>query len=559
MKKFLWIFISVSLPIIFFLFFMMNNNEKEKNNDQNLENSTNEEESILTAEQFIQKVLLYAKDGKVFHAPFIAGKTTWEEVQDTLGAPEKMEHTTVGDYANFSTKDLSVGIDHHLVFDIRSYHDGLANIRLNDIKKQLGEPEKITYYEDETTSEMILYYSLNDEYVIKWILPKATEQLKDPKVHHISVITKDNPGKYANLVNQMTLVEKIGQLFFIGISVDTLDDEAKRLITEQKVGGIIFFKDNLTSTSQIYALLNEINHVNSRHNRYPLFLGIDQEGGKVNRLPSEIAKIPTPLTIGSYENELFAYEYGTLLGKQLTTFGFNLNFAPVLDVNSNPNNPVIGDRSFSNHPEIVAKLGIQAMIGIQDENIIPVIKHFPGHGDTSVDSHLDLPIIRKSLHELEQLELIPFKRAISEGADVVMVAHILLPQLDDQFPASMSEKIITELLRNQLGFQGVVITDDLTMQAITKHYSIPEATIQSIQAGNDLILIAHDYDKIFASIERLKRAVESGEISEERINRSVMRILRLKEKYQLKSQPIENGNIQELNQSIIKILSKYNK
>src|SRR5690606_17176462 len=189
----------------------------------------------------------------------------------------------------------------------------------------------------------------------------------------------------------------------------------------------------------------------------------------------------------------------------------------------------------------------------------PVIKHFPGHGDTSVDSHLDLPIIRKSLHELEQLELIPFKRAISEGADVVMVAHILLPQLDDQFPASMSEKIITELLRNQLGFQGVVITDDLTMQAITKHYSIPEATIQSIQAGNDLILIAHDYDKIFASIERLKRAVESGEISEERINRSVMRILRLKEKYQLKSQPIENGNIQELNQSIIKILSKYNK
>lgn len=247
-----------------------------------------------------------------------------------------------------------------------------------------------------------------------------------------------------------------------------------------------------------------------------------------------------------------------MLGKQLATFGFNLNFAPVLDVNSNPNNPVISHRAISHDPTIVAALGIQMMKGIQSENIIPVIKHFPGHGDTSVDSHLALPMVNKSIKELDQVELLPFKKAIEENADVVMIAHILLPQIDKQYPASISKTIITELLREKLGFNGVVITDDMTMKAITNHYSLQEAALLSVKAGNDMILIAHDEDKIFSIIDELVTSVQRGEISEQRINESVMRILKLKEKYQLSHSLIPNANIEELNKEIHTILNKYN-
>lgn len=528
------------------------------NNEQSEKNPLPEnKEVVFSPEQLINEVIHHAKQGQVLHSPVVAGNLTFDEVKKLIGVPQSIEDTTVGKYVYYPSHNISFGIDGNEIFDVRSYDKTLSTIHLHDILNNLGEAEKTTYYKDETTDQVILYYSLNDDYLIKWVLQKPTTNLPNPEVHHISVITKDNPSKYANLVKNMSLEEKIGQMFFVGISGESVDEMTKHFISDRKIGGIIFFKDNLKSSDQIISLINELKQLNA-NNKYPLFLGIDQEGGNANRLPNEVAPLPSNDSIGYMNNVNYAYEIGTILGKQLDAFGFNVNFAPVLDVNSNPNNPIIGPRSFSSEPNIVSKLGIQVMKGIQFENIISVIKHFPGHGDTNVDSHLQLPVVNKTLEELATLELIPFKEAINEGADMVMVAHILLSNIDNTAPASLSKTIITDLLRGELGFNGVVITDDMTMQAITNHYSIQEATVLSIQAGSDIILIAHDEEKILLAMDELISAVQSGEISEQRINESVVRILRLKEKYQLDSSTIDPVNLEELNLQIQSTLKKYN-
>ncbi len=358
------------------------------------------------------------------------------------------------------------------------------------------------------------------------------------------------------IINQMSLDEKIGQMIFAGISGTSANQKTKELIHKYKIGGIILYAENIETSKQTLQLLNQLKMENE-DNPQPLLLGIDQEGGDVSRLPKEIIHIPTNQEIGARNNSQFSYEIGTLLGKELNAFGFNLNFAPVLDVNSNPNNPVIGDRSFSNDTDVVSKLGIKTMKGIQSQNVISVIKHFPGHGDTSVDSHLNLPVVDKSLEQLDELELLPFKEAIDNGADAVMIAHLLLPKIDGKFPSSMSKKVITDILREQLAFDGVVISDDMTMNAITNNYDMKEAAVESVKAGSDIILVAHDYNKIIATVDALKQAVIKGEISEDRINESVRRIIGLKNKYTIRDKKVKSIDIETLNQFIRNILNQY--
>lgn len=355
-------------------------------------------------------------------------------------------------------------------------------------------------------------------------------------------------------INQMTIEEKIGQLIFTGIRDTVMTEETETLITQYQVGGIILFAHNLEAIDQSVQLLNQLKRENEE-NKLPLFLGVDQEGGRVERLPGIIG-LPTNGAIGIRNSGSFSFEIGETLGKQLNAFGFNLNFAPVLDVNSNPDNPVIGDRSFGDSPELVSKLGIQTIEGMKAEQIIPVVKHFPGHGDTDVDSHFELPSVDKSLEELQKLEFIPFKEAIDAGIEMVMVAHMLLPQIDNEFPASLSEKVITGILRKQLNFDGVVITDDLTMQAISDHYDLGQAAVESVKAGTDIILMAHDYDGVISVYEKLRAAVENGEISEERIDESVERIIQLKWKYELADQQNNDFNPEELNEWIGEVLSE---
>jgi beta-glucosidase-like glycosyl hydrolase len=360
---------------------------------------------------------------------------------------------------------------------------------------------------------------------------------------------KSETPKHSSILSNMSLDEKIGQMIIAGVNGTQVDEPTENLVMRKKVGGFIFYSDHLTGPEQTVHFLNDLKTANNE-NPLPLLLSVDQEGGNVTRLPGELLNFPTNQTIGDLNDPDVSYKLGSLLGKELKEYGFNVDFAPVLDVNSNPANPIIGDRSFSPDPDIVSKLGIQTMKGIQSQNIISTIKHFPGHGDTSVDSHLELPVVNKSRQELESLELIPFTRAIENGADLIMVAHILLPEIDDTYPSSLSKGVITDLLRNKLNYQGAVITDDLTMKAITNHYGIGQAAVQSVKAGSDLILIAHDARKALAAIEAIKSAVKNGELSEERIDESVKRIINLKQKYHLKDTQTGEVNLTELNQEI---------
>lgn len=233
-----------------------------------------------------------------------------------------------------------------------------------------------------------------------------------------------------------------------------------------------------------------------------------------------------------------------------------MNFAPVLDVNSNPNNPVIGDRSFGADPEQVANLGTSTMHGMMDNGIISVVKHFPGHGDTVVDSHKVLPKIEASLERLRQMELIPFQKAIKEGVDAIMVAHLLIPALDHLYPSSMSKAVITDLLRNEMAFNGVVITDDLTMGAIVNEYTVAEAALQSFIAGSDLLLIVGGYEDEISAIETLMSAVETGSITEDRLNESLKRILSLKEKYDVNDEVTGAFDVEMINESYERLMGR---
>lgn len=331
-----------------------------------------------------------------------------------------------------------------------------------------------------------------------------------------------------DFVNKMTLDEKIGQMIVAGFNGTDVNEELINLVNTNKVGGVILFKRNIETSEQLKKLNNNIDGLNKE---IPLFISVDEEGGRVNRLPSDMENFPSAREVGLKNDKDYAYNNGKSIGESLKVTGFNMNYAPVLDIFSNPKNTVIGDRAFGSDVETVSTMGIATMKGIEEEGIISVIKHFPGHGDTSVDSHYGLPIVYKTLEELENFELIPFKKAIKEGCKAIMVSHILLDKIDKQNPSSMSETVITDILREQLGFDGVVITDDMEMGAITENFTIEDACVQSIIAGCDIVLIGSGNESIYNTIQAIKDSILNGKITEERINESVVRIIKLKNEY----------------------------
>ncbi len=387
------------------------------------------------------------------------------------------------------------------------------------------------------------------------------QQTEKPEHHEENVTQPTIPEKVEEdpilkQIETMTLDQKIGQMVVVGIEGTVVNEHIRELIEDYHVGGVILYKQNISDTDQAISLLNSVKEINS-DNTIPLFLSVDEEGGRVTRMPNEFTRLPTNEKIGRINNEDFSHGIGQILGKELKAFGFNMDFAPVLDVNNNPNNPVIGDRSFGSIPELVSKLAIPTMKGIRSQQVVPVVKHFPGHGDTSVDSHKELPVVNKNMEELQSFELIPFKEALENGAEVVMIAHILLPQIDTKYPASMSKSVITDLLRGSMKFDGVVITDDMTMGAILKNYDISEAAVQSVSAGSDIILVAHDFDTEVKVIQALKKSVEDGRIPEKMIDQSVYRILKLKKQYFLKDEAVKTVDVKSINLEISRLLEEY--
>lgn len=360
------------------------------------------------------------------------------------------------------------------------------------------------------------------------------------------------------LLDTMSTDEKIGQLVVVGMDGTQQNEDTQKFIKDYHVGGFIFYKDNIENTKQSLRLFNELKSSNEG-NKVPLWMSVDEEGGRVTRMPEEFLKLPTNQAIGLENDSELSNEIGQVLGRELQGFGLNMDIAPVLDINSNPNNPVIGDRSFGDQAKLVSSLGIATMKGIQSQGIVPVIKHFPGHGDTSVDSHVGLPVVENDLERLRKLELVPFQDAINQQAEVVMIAHLLMPRVDPDNPASLSKIVITDILREELGFTGIVMTDDMTMGAIAENVDLQEASVQTILAGTNIVLVGHDAEKGVAVIQALTDAVENGKISDDVLNSRVYTILKLKEKYGLTNDAAKGPNIQSLNSDIRKILDQVRK
>ncbi len=374
--------------------------------------------------------------------------------------------------------------------------------------------------------------------------PISTEQPGEPSVQPIR-----------ELISNMTVEQKAGQLMVVGFDGTTINSHIKKMIVNHHAGGIILYKKNITSAEQVHSLLNELKGLTDK-DRPPIWLSVDQEGGSVNRMPNEIEKVDAPGNIGNKNNAEAAYRSGQALGLQLKTLGFNWDFAPVLDINSNPKNPVIGNRSYGTTDKDAALYGIEAMKGIQSQQVATSIKHFPGHGDTSVDSHRDLPVITKTKKELEKFELKPFAAALKEQPDSVMIGHLLIPDIDKELPASLSQAVITDWLRKELKYDGVVITDDLTMGGITKHRSISDAALQAIKAGVDVLLVGHDPKAQQEVWNRVVSAVQTGEIEEQRLDESVERILLLKQRYQLSNELTAKFEVAELNKEINNLVNQ---
>ena len=368
------------------------------------------------------------------------------------------------------------------------------------------------------------------------------------------------PDPIAEAVAAMSTEQKVSQLLVAGIEGTQLGQDAVQAVQDYQVGGVILFGRNVESAWQLAELTNGLKDLNGDYT--PLFLCVDQEGGRVDRMPPEVERTPSAWSVGqTLDTEGVGAAYGALLAEECAAFGFNMDFAPSLDIWSNPDNTVIGDRAFGNDWEWTAFFGMSAVESMEEQGgVIPVVKHFPGHGDTSVDSHVALPVVDKSLEELWQSELVPFNMTLNQedyfgaqagpSAPAVMVAHILLSQVDPDYPASLSHRVVTGLLREEMGFDGVVCTDDLTMGAVSNTYGMGEAAVLAVEAGCDLLLVCHGADNLTAARDALLEAADSGRLSPERLDESVKRILSLKTEYGLTNDPVDTPDVDALNARI---------
>ncbi len=347
----------------------------------------------------------------------------------------------------------------------------------------------------------------------------------------------------------LSLEVKIGQLLMAGVLGPALDADARRLIGELHVGNVVLLDRNAVLPAQVRRLTQELQALARTANGIGLFIAVDQEGGAVQRLRTDFTPLPDAATVGASHRPDLARALGEVVGRELRAVGVTMNLAPVLDVNDTPHNPVIGRRAFGATPEVVERMGLAYLEGLRAAGVVAVGKHFPGHGSTTLDSHATLPVVGKDRAALEATELRPFRAAVADGLEALMTAHVAYPALDPMgLPATLSAPILTGLLRGALGFQGVILTDDLGMGAVAERWSPDEAAVQAVRAGADIVVCARLAAPGACPPEALARirdgllaAVREGRLPMARVDATVERILAVKARYQVDRPPPEDA------------------
>lgn len=355
----------------------------------------------------------------------------------------------------------------------------------------------------------------------------------------------------AELVKQMTLEEKVGQLIHIGMAGKAMNPALKADIEKYHVGGVILFEINLGKGPEIKALTDSIQDVESKSpNAIPIFVSIDQEGGRVVRVKDGVEQFPGAAAIGQTGDEAMAHDAGFITAQDLSALGIPFVLAPVVDVNNNPANPVINTRSYGGDPNLVTRMALAYASGVMDASCIPALKHFPGHGNTGTDSHTSLPTVKQDLAQMDAVELVPYKEGIKRGFPVIMSAHIVFPALDPTEPATLSPKILKDFLRTKLGFQGLITTDALEMKAVADRYPPPVLARKAFTAGVDVLLLTSSGERTRLMFESLVDGFKKGELPMQDLDRAVERQIELKiraglfHKYKM-NRPAWSTNVQE--------------
>ena len=338
----------------------------------------------------------------------------------------------------------------------------------------------------------------------------------------------------------MHVSELVGQLCMIGFEGTEITPDLRAWMREYQPGGIILFSRNLVDPIQIARLTNDLQTLASD---MPLLIAIDQEGGRVSRLPSGFTIFPPAATIAQPGSTELAYQAAAVTAKELRAVGINMNMAPVLDIHTNPSNPIIGDRAFGTEPEQVCLMGAATIAGLHDHRVLACGKHFPGHGDTTADSHVELPVIHATRERLKDVELRPFQYAIDHGLQAMMTAHVHYPALDPTNPATLSHTILSGMLRQNMRFAGVIFSDDMEMRAILDHSNVGEAAVRSLQAGVDMLLVCKTPALETTAIDAVRRAIHSRELDPASIAASLARIASVKQRFVSPYQPIDSTTI----------------
>ena len=323
----------------------------------------------------------------------------------------------------------------------------------------------------------------------------------------------------------------LGQLLAVGFDGPVIPAEYEKLIREYKVGNVLLFRRNVHSYEQLKALCGALNALIEKETGHPPIIMIGEEGGSVSRVAHIAAQTPCPMAVGATGETKNAYTVGRIAGEQLRAVGINMGLGPVLDCYSNPDNTVIGNRSFGSDPRQVAAFGLAYIRGMRETGVLPCAKHFPGHGDTATDSHLALPVIEKTETALWETELPPFAAAIEKGVEAIMTAHVVLPAVDpERVPSTVSKRVMTGLLRKKMGFQGLLLSDGMEMNAVMNLYGIEEATRRAIEAGCDIALICHSAGQAASTMEYLGAALEEGRLQMDDVRDRYSRVTALKER-----------------------------